>query len=135
MLDRILEESTNNINIDIADAWAINAKNSLTNVHGFSPYQLAIGHNLILPCAATSRPALTHTLTSKILKENLCYLHQSRQAFIESENSEQIRRALNHNIRTYSDTCKAKMDNKSWSNMVQTMSDYTHAISPLIVIQ
>ena len=69
------------------------------------------------------------------LKENLCYLHQSRQAFIESENSEQIRRALNHNIRTYSDTCKAKMDNKSWSNMVQTMSDYTHAISPLIVIQ
>ena len=56
MLDRILEESTNNINIDIADAWAINAKNSLTNVHGFSPYQLAIGQNLILRCAATSRP-------------------------------------------------------------------------------
>ena len=54
MLDRILEESTNNI--DIADAWVINAKNSLTNVHGFSPYQLAIGQNLILPCAATSRP-------------------------------------------------------------------------------
>ena len=40
MLGRILEESTNNI--DIAVTWKINAKNSLTNVHGFSPYQLAI---------------------------------------------------------------------------------------------
>ena len=94
MLDRILEESTNNI--DIADAWVINAKNSLTNVHGFSPYQLAIGQNHILPCAATSKPlVLIHTPTSKILEENLRYLHKTRQAIIH----------LNNNIRTYSDTC------------------------------
>ena len=33
MLDTILEESNNT---DIAVVWAINAKNSLTNVHGFS---------------------------------------------------------------------------------------------------
>ena len=104
ILDKILGESTNNI--DIAVAWAINAKNSLTIVHGFSPYQLAIGQNPILPCAATSKPpALTHTPTSKILEENLRYLFKARQAFIESENSEWIKRALNHNIRTYSNTC------------------------------
>ena len=102
MLDRILKESTNNI--DIAVVWAINAKNSLTNVHGFSPYQLAISQNPILPCAATSKPpALTHTSTSKILEENLGYLHKSKQTFIDSENSERIKRALNHN-RTYSST-------------------------------
>ena len=103
MLDRILDESTNNINIAVA--WAINAKNYLTNVYRFSTYQLAISQNPILPCAAISKqPALTHTPTSKILEENLRYLHKSRQAFIESENSEQIKRALSHNIRTYSNT-------------------------------
>ena len=97
ILERILEESTNNIDIEVA--WAINAKNSLTNVHGFSLHQLAVSQNCILPCAATSKPpALTHTPTSKILEENLCYLHKSRQALIESENSEQIKRALNHKI-------------------------------------
>ena len=87
MLDRILEESTNNI--DITVAWAINAKNPLTNIHGFSPYQLVIGQNPILPCAATSKqPALTYAPTIKILEENLRYLYKARQAFIESENSE-----------------------------------------------
>ena len=100
MLDRILEESTNNI--DIAVVWAINAKNSLTC---FSPYQLPIFQNPILPFAATSKPPpLTHTPTSKILEENLCYLHKSRQAFIKSENSEWIKRALSRNIQTYSNT-------------------------------
>ena len=92
MLDTILEESNNT---DIAVVWAINAKNSLTNVHGFSPYQLAIGQNHILSCAATSKPlVLTHTPTSKILEENLRYLHKSRQAIIH----------LNK-VRTYNDTC------------------------------
>ena len=57
------------------------------------------------PCAATSKPpAPTHNPTSKILEENLRYLHKSRQTFIKSENSEQIKKALNHNIRTYRDT-------------------------------
>ena len=102
MLDRILKESTNNT--DIAVTWAINAKNSLTNVHGFSPYQLTFGQNPILCCASTSKPpALTHTSTSKILEENLHYLHKSRQAFIEREKSQWTKRALNNNIRTHSD--------------------------------
>ena len=50
MQDRILEETTDNI--DIAVAWAINAKNSLSNTHGFSPFQLAIGQNPKLPTVA-----------------------------------------------------------------------------------
>ena len=119
MLDRILEESTNNI--DIAVEWAINAKNSQTNIHGFSLYQLVISQNPILPCAATSKaPALTHTPSSKILEENLRYLHKARQAFIEKENSERNKRALNYNIRTYSDTrlltedCFKRAHEKRW---------------------
>ena len=85
--------------------WVINAKISLTNIHAFSPYQPAIGQNPILPCAATGKPpALIHTPTSKILEENLRYLHKARQVFIKSENSDWIKRALNHNIQTYRDT-------------------------------
>ena len=43
MLDKILEES--NFDIDLAVIWSVNAKNYLTNIHGSSPYQLAIGTN------------------------------------------------------------------------------------------
>ena len=33
-----------NCSMDIALNWAVHSKNSLSNVHGFSPYQLAIGY-------------------------------------------------------------------------------------------
>ena len=40
MLDKIIEDS--HCSLEVALAWAINAKNSLANVHGFSPYQLVL---------------------------------------------------------------------------------------------
>ena len=84
--------------------WAVNAKNSLTLFMVID--HIAIAQNPILPCAATSKPpALTDTPTIKILEENLHFLHKARQAFIESENSEWIKRALNQNIWRYSNTC------------------------------
>ena len=64
VVSKFLEESKNNI--DTAVTRAINAKNSLTNVHGFSTYQLAIGQNHTLPSAATGKPpALKQTPTTK----------------------------------------------------------------------
>ena len=66
MLDRVLEDSP--CNMDIALAWCINANNSLQNVHGFSPYQLANGTNPILPSAINNRPpALTHEAANKTI--------------------------------------------------------------------
>ena len=62
MLDKVMTEKP--INIDIAIAWCINAKNS---------------------------------------KENLEALYQARKAFVESENSNRLRRALAHNVRTTGD--------------------------------
>ena len=57
MLNKALEE--NHFSLDIALAWCLNAKNTLQNVHGFSPFQLAIGENLSLPCTFTDKlPAL-----------------------------------------------------------------------------
>ena len=121
MLDSIMED--NNINIHIALAWALNAKNSLSNCHGFSPYQLSIGSNPKLPCAFSDLPpALTHKATSKIIKQNLDALHRAREAFIRAENSERIRRAARINIRhanvntyTTGDTVYYKRnDNRKW---------------------
>ena len=47
MLLKICKESSSNL--EIALQWVINAKNSLSNVHGFSPYQLVFGMNPRLP--------------------------------------------------------------------------------------
>ena len=102
MLDKILEE--NNIDFKLALAWCLNAKNSLSNVHGFSPYQLAMGQNPKLPSTLSDKlPALSTESTNKLLSDNLKALHDAREAYIASESSEKIRRALSHNIRTSGD--------------------------------
>ena len=101
MLDKVIEDT--GCDIHIALAWCVNAKNSLQNVHGFSPYQLAIGTNPKLPSSLHDRPpALTHESANKVIKNNLDALHKAREAFIQAENSDRIKRALNHNTRTSS---------------------------------
>ena len=93
------------LNMDLTLAWCLNAKNSLANVHGFSPFQLVFGQNPKLPSTFTDKPqALLQYDTSKILTDNLAALHKARQAFISSESSEKIRRALNNNVRMSGDT-------------------------------
>ena len=41
MIEAVMQET--GCNVEIATAWACNAKNSLNNVFGFAPYQLALG--------------------------------------------------------------------------------------------
>ena len=45
MLNKTMHDTTSDINLALA--WCINAKNSLSNVHGLSPFQLLVG---ILSC-------------------------------------------------------------------------------------
>ena len=47
MLDKVLKETQ--CALELAVAWCVNAKNSLSNIHGFCPFQLAIGKNPKLP--------------------------------------------------------------------------------------
>ena len=102
MLNKVLLDT--NCDFELALAWCINAKNSLINVHGFSPYQLAIGTNPDLPTSHNDKlPALTSQPSSKVVADNLQMIHKTREAFIASENSEKIRRALSHNVRTTAD--------------------------------
>ena len=75
------------------------------NVHGFSPFQLAFGQNPKLPSAFTNKPPahIQHD-ASTILTDNWTALRKARQAFILSESSERIWRALNNSVRPSGDT-------------------------------
>ena len=48
-------------------------------------------------------PALEGKTTNEIVACNLNAMHAARQAFIKSVSAEQLRRALRHQTRTYSD--------------------------------
>ena len=99
MMNKIIHDSK--CSSEIALCWALNAKNSLQNVAGFSPFQLAIGFNPNLPSTINDKlPSLTNKSSSQIISDNLNALHSARCAFIEAENNEKIRRALTHNVRS-----------------------------------
>ena len=101
-LDKVLSDTS----CDLATAvpWCVSAKNSLANVNGFTPFQLSIGTNPKLPSTLTDKiPSLTTPVTSKSLSEHLQAIHKAREAFIQCENSERIRRALTHNVRSSGD--------------------------------
>ena len=102
ILHKILAE--NSTDLQTALAWAVHAKNSLTNVHGFSPAQLAIGFTPVLPGVLHDKaPALEPRSESDVISDNLNCIKSARKAFIEAESSERIKRALVHNIRAGSD--------------------------------
>ena len=87
--------------LDVALAWAVSARNALTNYAGFSPNQLVFGQNPGLPnVCENDPPALNPTLTSDIVRVNLNALHLARQEFVKTESSERLSRALRHNIRS-----------------------------------
>ena len=97
-MDKIIEDTR--CSIELALCWAVNAKNALMNVAGFSPFQLVLGTNPRLPsCISDDVPALTQVSTSKLIQDNLNALHAARAAFISCENDEKIKRALRTNVR------------------------------------
>ncbi len=80
------------------------AKNSMLNVHGYSPYQLVFGQNPNLPSVLVDKlPALEGTTVSAKVGEHISALHASRKAFTEAESSERIRRALRKQLRPTDD--------------------------------
>ena len=104
MMDKVLNESQH-LDMDLTLVWCLNARNSLANVHGFSPFQLAFGQNPKLPSTfANKPPGLILHDTSKIPADNGTALYKTRQVFISSKSSEKIQRALNNSVRTSGDT-------------------------------
>ncbi len=98
MLDKIIEEQ--NCSLELALAWAVNAKNSLSNVYGYSPYQLVFGKNPNIPGALTDKlPALESVTSSQILADHLNAITTARKAYVEAEASNKVKRALTRKVR------------------------------------
>ena len=101
-LNKTLEEIED---FDLALSWTVQAKNSLYNFHGFSPFVLVFGANPKIPSNIDCElPALENVTTSEILAKNLNAMHAARQAFIKSESAEKVKRALRHNVSGAVDT-------------------------------
>ena len=85
---------------DMALCWAIHAKNSLANIHGFTPYQLAIGSNPSLPGILEDEAPALNTPVNQVVLDNLNTIAATRKAFIEADSNMRLKRALSHNIRS-----------------------------------
>ena len=115
--------------LSTALAWACTAKNTLTNVYGYSPYQLVLGQNPRLPnILEDAPPAWEVKSMSKRLTEHLTALHATRKQFIKTESCEKIKKALKHRIRTsdtvyqYGDTVYYKRENEDrWKGPATVM--------------
>ena len=91
--------------LEIAVHWACAAKNSLSNVYGFSPNIIVFGRNPNYPSVLANKPPGNNMeCISEYIAQNLNAMHSARQAFIQQESSEKLRRALNRKSRTYSDS-------------------------------
>ena len=68
-----------------AVSWATSAKNSLQNIHGFSPAQLVLGYNPILPCVQRDKPpALSEGSYNNIVKKYLTAMRLGRAVHIQA---------------------------------------------------
>lgn len=98
MLGKVLDEKK--CDFDVALASCFSAKNSLMNVDGFTPFQLHCGRNPRLPSTCFDSPASYEKSSSEIVQSNLDTMFRSRKAFIASESSDRIKKALSHNTRS-----------------------------------
>ena len=94
MCSEIAEEDPN-VNLNVALAWAVNAKNCMMNYNGYFPVQLVLATNPSLPSISSNKlPAMEDIEVSDILRKHLNTLHAERHTYVKSESDEWIRRAL-----------------------------------------
>ncbi len=90
-----------NIDLKSALAWACTAKNSLSNVYGFSPFQIVFGKNPRLPSILNDPPpAWEIKPMSKTLQQNLALINRTREEFVKSLSCAKIKKALTSRVRT-----------------------------------
>ncbi len=104
LVDNILEQVLRDnpeLDLETALAWACYAKNILSNVYGFSPYQLVFGRKPhvvdILESPPTAHEIKTHC---KVFEDNIEAMIAAKAAFIKAQNSEKLKLALRSKIRS-----------------------------------
>lgn len=84
-----------NLGYEIALSWALQAKNSLMNIQGFSPNQLVFGKNPKVPQISTNKEgSLREKTPSTIVREMLNTLQKAREEYIAAENNNRLKRAI-----------------------------------------
>ena len=79
MLTRMLL-SDSSVEPEMALMWALNAKNSLENCYGFSPFQLHIGKNPLLPSTTRDGPPSYENISkSKSFATHLNAMNSARK--------------------------------------------------------
>ena len=81
--------------LETALAWALNAKNCLMNINGFSPHQLVFGQNVKLPNIFNDQIS-AGTPKTKTVREDILVLYAARKAFINAETSDKLCSAPPH---------------------------------------
>ena len=97
---KIIEET--GCRVETALAWAVNAKNCLSNVNGFTPYQLLLGITPNLPSLDDpyEHPTtLENETPSERVAEHIKAIYNARKQQMAVEADEKIRRALAHKTR------------------------------------
>ena len=95
MLEKILH-GREDIKFEDALAQAVHAKNSLLNVHGFSPSQILAGKQPRMPgaCQDNRPPADNTEVSSRTVQDNLNLRQKTRDAWTKVDNSNRLSRAM-----------------------------------------
>ena len=92
--------------LELALSWEVATKNSHKNVNVFSPNELVFEGNANFPTALNSKlSAIVRKSSNEVVTNNINTLHTAKQAFIQSESSDRIWRALQYQTRTFGDVC------------------------------
>ena len=119
LVGKIIADSS--CDVYVALAWAVSARNALTNSSGFSLNQLVFGYNPVLQSVfGDDLPGLELRSDSEI--DHLNALNASQKTFIEYESNERLTRALRHNVRSTDledlqneeEVFYKRMDNREW---------------------
>ena len=89
MIDKIIDSQ--HCSLEMALAWAVNAKNSLSNVYGYSPHQLVFGANPNMPSVITDKiPALEGVTSYQVIADHLNAITAARKAYVEADASAKL---------------------------------------------
>ena len=98
MVKKMLEDGHD---LEKAVVWATSAKNSLSNVQGYSPNQLVFGRNTNFPNLLNNKPpAMEPCDYNNYLFKNLKAMKAARKTFIHHEACDKLNRAFNRKTRT-----------------------------------
>ena len=101
MMDKMIEDCPT-IAEETALQYAVSVRNCWMFVRGFTPCQLAFGHNPRLPTVNDAElPALSSETSSPVVAEYFNNLELARQAFVQAENSSKLKRALKKSVRSH----------------------------------